>query len=201
MARAKSYTCGIHVGGLPPTTLRRSKMALLDTHALAPLSIPVVGSDRRNATHTASGLALLDWPRSVDRGALTASRRLVPGRHGGMRWPTSIGAAQDPAPDQGATTPGVPSSPQHFRDERLAGERVLPRKTRKARARVFCQHSLCAALVWCTDRAAGVRNSKPRKPVRPVRNTGAQRSSHAVFGGRLKSSPPADIRLVRGKPG
>ena len=54
-------------------------MALLDTHALAPLSIPVVGSERRNATHTASGLALLDWPRSVDRGradgvALTRAR-------------------------------------------------------------------------------------------------------------------------------
>ena len=55
-------------------------------------------SECRNATHTASGLALVDWPRSVDRGALTASRWLVPGRHGGMIRPTLTGAAQDRAP-------------------------------------------------------------------------------------------------------
>ena len=48
----------IYVGGLPPTTPRRSKMGLLDAHALTPLSIPVVGSERRNATKTAPGLAL-----------------------------------------------------------------------------------------------------------------------------------------------
>ena len=54
-------------------------MGLLDAQAITPLSIPVVGSERRNATHTASGLARLDWPRSVDRGradgvALTRAR-------------------------------------------------------------------------------------------------------------------------------
>ena len=92
LARAKSY---IYVGGLPPTTLRRSRMGLLDAHVRSPLSIPVVGPERRNATHTTSGLALFDWPRSVDRGAPTASRWLVPGRHGGVIRPTSIGAAQE----------------------------------------------------------------------------------------------------------
>ena len=55
-------------------TLRRSRMGLLDAHVRSPLSIPVVGPERRNATHTTSGLALFDWPRSVDRGAPTASR-------------------------------------------------------------------------------------------------------------------------------
>ena len=39
-------------------TLQRSKMGLLDTHVRSPLSIPVVGSERRNATKTAPGLAL-----------------------------------------------------------------------------------------------------------------------------------------------
>jgi hypothetical protein len=141
-------------------------MGLLDAHALTPLYVPVVGSERRNATHTASGLALLDWPRSVDRGALTASRRLVPGRHGGMIWPTSIGAARGPGPPgQRAATPGVPSSPQHFRDERIAGEassRVKPEKHE-----LECQRIICAALVWCIARAVGVRNGKPRNPLRP----------------------------------
>ena len=97
-------------------------MALLDTHALAPLSIPVVGSERRNATHTASGLALLDWPRSVDRGradgvALTRARSSRRNEMADVdRRRTKLG---------GETTPGVPSSPQHFRDERLAGEQVF----------------------------------------------------------------------------
>ena len=126
-------------------------MGLLDAHVLAPLSIPVVGSERRNATHTTPGLALLDWPWSVDRGAPTASRRLVPGRHGGMRWPTSIGTAHDPAPGKEATTAGVPSSPQHFRDERLAGKQSSPRKTRKHELEILRQHSLaqrsCGALI------------------------------------------------------
>ena len=64
-------------------------------------------------------------------------------------WPTSIGAARNPAPEHGETAPGVPSSPQHFRDERLAGARSLPQnpKSTLKTELSFCQHSLCAALV------------------------------------------------------
>ena len=56
-----------------------------------------------------------------------------------------------PSPGQWATTPGVPSSPQHFRDERLAGERVLPRKTRKHELEFFASTASaqrsCGALI------------------------------------------------------
>ena len=52
-------------------------------------------------------------------------------------WPTSIGAARNPAPEHGETTPGAPSSPQHSRGERLAGEQVFARKTRKSTSSVF----------------------------------------------------------------
>jgi hypothetical protein len=179
LARAKSY---IYVGGLPPTTLRRSKMGLLDAHVRSPLSIPVVGPERRNATHTTSGLALFDWPRSVDRGAPTASRRLVSGRHGGMIWPTSIGAARDRAPGKGDyARRAIQSSalPRRAYGGR-AGVRVKPEKARAE----LCHRSRCAPLVWCTARAVGVRNSKLRNPLLPVRNTGSKRSSHAVFGAR-----------------
>ena len=60
-----------------------------------------------------------------------------------------------PGLGQGATTPGVPSSPQHSRDERMAGVRVLQRvKPEKARAQ-FClpahPYHPYAALVWCIE--------------------------------------------------
>ena len=184
MARAKSY---IYVGGLPPTTLRRSRMGLLDAHVRSPLSIPVVGPERRNATHTTSGLALFDWPRSVDRGAPTASRRLVSGRHGGMIWPTSIGAARDRAPGKGDyARRAIQSSalPRRAYGGR-AGVRVKPEKheldfapaqpLRSARV-VYC--SSC----WCAQQ-------QPTKPTTARAKHRSQRSSHAVLGGRLKSSP------------
>ena len=41
-----------------PTTPRRPKMGLLDAHVRSPLYFPVVGPERRNATHTTPGLAL-----------------------------------------------------------------------------------------------------------------------------------------------
>ena len=49
---------GIYVGGLSPTTPWRPKMGLLDAHVDAPLSTPVVGPERGNATKTTPGLAL-----------------------------------------------------------------------------------------------------------------------------------------------
>ena len=141
------------MGGLPPTTPRRSKMGLLDTRVLTPLCIPVVGSERRNATKTAPGLVLLDWPRSVDQGALTASR-LTRARSSRRNEMVDVDRRRPrPGPGQWATTPGVPSSPQHSRGERMAGEQSSARKTRKARARVFAksssaQRSCVASTLW-----------------------------------------------------
>ena len=90
-----------------------------------------------------------------------------------------------PGSGQATTTPGVPLSPQHSRDERMAGVRGARTQNPKKHELSFCcQRILRAALVWCIDRAVGVRNGKPRKPVRPVRNTGSKRSSHAVFGAK-----------------
>ena len=101
---------------------------------------------------------------------------------------TSISAAQDPAPGKGrlcqACHPVLSTSATSvWRANRLL--HVKPERHELS----FCQHSLRVALVCCTDRAVGVRNSNPRNPLLPVRNTGIKRSSHAVFGGRLKSSP------------
>ena len=116
-------------------------MGLLDTRVLTPLCIPVVGSERRNATKTAPGLVLLDWPRSVDQGALTASR-LTRARSSRRNEMADVDRRRPrPGPGQWATTPGVPSSPQHSRGERMAGEQSSARKTRKARARVFAKSS------------------------------------------------------------
>ena len=90
--------CG--VGGLPPATPRRSKMGLLDVCVRGRCLFPwSARSECRNATHTrlARGLRCVNWPRSVDRDALTYLW-LVPSRHGGMIRPTLTGAAQDRAP-------------------------------------------------------------------------------------------------------
>ena len=185
MARAKSYTCGIDVGGLPPTTPRRSKMGLLDVYVRSPLSISVVGS--------------LRVPKRDSHGFGACARRLAserrPGRADGVA-PTRARSSRRndtadvdwrrtrPGTGQGATTAGVLSSPQHFRDERMAGARVLPDAQNPKSTTQFCHRIDRAPLVWCTARAVGVRNSKLRNPLLPVRNTGSKRSSHAVFGAR-----------------
>ena len=68
-----------------------------------------------------------------------------------------------PGTGQGATMPGVPSSPQHFRDERLAGKQTSPRKTRKARAQFLPTQPPRSARVlhrsscWCAQQ-------QPTKP-------------------------------------
>ena len=77
---------------------RRSKMGLLDVCVRSRCLFPwSARSECRNATHTAGACArrLASERRP---GALTASRWLVPGRHGGMIRPTLTGAAQDRAP-------------------------------------------------------------------------------------------------------
>ena len=141
MARAKSYSCGYLRGGAatddPP--------AAEDGPPRRPRSYPVVYSrgrlrapkrDSHGSGACALRLASERRPGRADGVALTRARasRRNDMADGDQRRPR-------PGPGQWATTPGVPSSPQHFRDERLAGEASSPRKTRKARARVFAKSS------------------------------------------------------------
>ena len=164
LARAKSYTCGIDVGGLPPTTPRRSKMGLLDVYVRSPLSISVVGS--------------LRVPKRDSQGFGACARRLAserrPGRADGVALARARSSRRNemadvdrrrPRPGQWATTPGVPSSPQHSRGAHCGRAKSLVKPEKHSSS-----HRIdCAALVWCTDRAVGVRNSKPRRPLRSVR--------------------------------
>ena len=91
-----------------------------------------------------------------------------------------------PGTGQGATMPGVPSSPQHSRDERMTCKRGLAAcKTRKSTSSSFaCQRihtqRSCGALVELLVCATASHEKQYGPCETPVQNE----SSHAVFGAK-----------------
>ena len=143
MARAKGYNCGSYVGGLPPT-----RPAVEDGPPRRPRSCSVVYSRGR-----------LRAPKRDSHGSGACALRLAserrPGRADGVALTRARSSRRDdmadvdrrrtrPGSGQATTTPGVTSSPQHFRIERIAGEASSPCKTRKSTSSVFAASASCA---------------------------------------------------------